>query len=53
MVSAQIVPWRCLGEIFGAGSDYDKRTALMLACAEGNMDAAVTLMQARARLKTL
>lgn len=28
--------------------DYDKRTALMLACAEGNMDAAVTLVQVHA-----
>jgi len=28
--------------------DYDKRTALMLACAEGNMDAAVTLIQVHA-----
>lgn len=29
-------------------SDYDKRTALMLACTEGNMDAAVTLVQVHA-----
>ncbi|CAJ1345028.1 unnamed protein product, partial [Effrenium voratum] len=28
--------------------DYDRRTALMLACAEGNMDAAVTLIQVQA-----
>jgi len=29
-------------------ADYDLRTALMLACAEGNMDAAVSLVQLRA-----
>jgi len=28
--------------------DYDKRTALMLACAEGNMEAAVSLVQIKA-----
>jgi len=31
--------------IFVDAADYDKRTALMLASAEGNMDAAVSLMQ--------
>ena len=29
-------------------TDYDQRTALMVACAEGHVDAAVTLVQMRA-----